>query len=233
MARTDSNPVDARTVETLVREVLARLQANGMQTAPAQAAPAAGELIVHDAVVSTHVLADRLSGVRKVLVTSKAILTPAARDLLKQHQITLGRSAASTPGSKPSLVVGMAETPADPADLLRMVSPLAGGIERLAKTGMATVVAELADAVAKDGRLGLLLCGQPLAAACLANRQAGVRAAVARDRDEVVQGVGTLGMNLLIVDPARRSVFQLGQMVKQFLQSGPPRCPAGLKEVLR
>jgi hypothetical protein len=201
-------------------------------TSASSAVPAAGELTVHEAVVSTHALADRLSGVRKVLVSTKAIITPAARDLLKQHKITIGRVAANAKRDKPALVIGMADTPADPADLLRMVSPLAGGIERLAKTGMATVVAELADAVAKDGRLGLLLSGQPLVAACLANRQAGVRAAVARDRDEVVQAIGSLGMNLLVVDPARRSLFQLGQMVKQFLQSGPAQCPAGLKEVL-
>jgi hypothetical protein len=59
-----------------------------------------------------------------------------------------------------------------------------------------------------------------------------VRAAVARDREDVAEAIGSLGLNLLVIDPARRSLFQLGQMVKQFLQSGPAQCPAALQQQL-
>ncbi len=182
--------------------------------------------------VSTSTLADRLAGVRKLVVTKKAVITPAARDLLKQHKITISRGAESARGGKPGLVVAVADTQSDPAALIRLVAPQTSGVERLAKTGVVTVVSELADAVTKDGRLGLLLSGQPHVACCLANRLPGVRAAVARDRDEVLQAVDSLGLNLLVVDPARRSLFQLGQMVKQFLESGPAHCPAEFKKQL-
>ena len=130
-------------------------------------------------------------------------------------RIAISRTAEAARASKPSLVVGVADTPFDPAALVRMVAPLAGGIERLAKTGVATVVAEVAEAVTKEGRLGLVLSGQPHVAACLANRQRGVRAAVARDREEVAAGDGQLGVELA----GRRSgpakpVSELGQMVQ-------------------
>ncbi len=129
-------------------------------------------------------------------------------------------------------MIGVADTAFDPAALVRMISPATSSVERLAKTGAATVVAEVAEAVTKEGRLGLVLSGQPHVAACLANRRPGVRAAVARDREEVVQALGSLGLNLLVVDPARRGLFQLGQMVKQFLDAGSRGCPAELKQQL-
>jgi hypothetical protein len=232
MAHSVAKPIDARQVEALVRDVLARLLAEQAPQRQAAEAVSTEDLIIQQAVVSTSTLADRLAGVRKLVVTKKAVITPAARDLLKQHKVTISRGAESARGGKPGLVVAVADTQADPAALIRLVSPLTGSVERLAKTGVATVVAELADAVAKEGRLGLLLSGQPHLACCLANRQRGVRAAVARDRDEVSQAIGSLGLNVLVVDPARRNLFQLGQMVKQFLESGPAECPTEFRKQL-
>jgi hypothetical protein len=170
--------------------------------------------------------------VSRLVVAPKAVITPAAKDLLKERRIAISRTAATAPANRPALVIGVTDTAFDPAALLHMVSPAASSVERLAKTGVATVVAEVAEAVTKEGRLGLVFSGQPHVAACLANRRPGVRAAVARDREEVAQAVGSLSLNLLVVDPASRSLFQLGQMVKQFLDAGPRGCPADLKQQL-
>jgi hypothetical protein len=238
MANTEAKPIDPRLsdttlIDSVVREVLARLTA-AERPVPMRSAgdPSPAQLVLGPAVVSLSTLADRLSGVRRVVVGKRAVVTPAARDLLKQHNITISRSADGAGANKPALAVAVCDTSSDPAALVRLVAPLASGIERLAKTGLAGVVAELTDTVVKDGRLGLLLSGKPDVACCLANRRPGVRAAVARDRDEVAQAVGNLGLNLLVVDPARRSLFQLGQMVKQFLQAGAAQCPPPLKEQL-
>ena len=244
MANTAANSIDARLsdttlIDSVVREVLARLTAaeRPVEKRPvekhASAEPMApAQLVLGPAVISLSTLADRLSGVRRVVVGKKAVVTPAARDLLKQHKITISRSADAAGANRPALVVAVTDSSSDPAALLRLVAPLACAVERLAKTGLASVVAELTDMVVNDGRLGLLLSGKPDVACCLANRRPGVRAAVARDRDEVAAAIGNLGLNLLVVDPARRSLFQLGQMVKQFLQAGLAKCPAALEEQL-
>ncbi|HTU24372.1 MAG TPA: RpiB/LacA/LacB family sugar-phosphate isomerase [Pirellulales bacterium] len=236
MANTEGKTHDARLsdpklVDSIVREVLARL-ASQRPSEKSAAAAAPAQLVLEPAVISVATLADRLSGVQRVVVGRKAVVTPAARDLLKQHNITLSRSAQTAIAGKPTLTVAVCDTAVDPAALLRSVAPLASNIERLAKTGMSTVVVELCDAVVKDGRRGLLLSGQPTVACCLANRRPGVRAAVAHDRDEVAAAAASLGMNLLVIDPARRSLFQLGQMVKQFLQAGAVHCPEHLKAQL-
>jgi hypothetical protein len=237
MANTEAKPIDARLsdktlIDSVVREVLARLTAERPIEKRSMVDTSPVQLVLGPAVISLSTLADRLSGVRRVVVGKKAVVTPAARDLLRQHNITISRSADASGAGKPALAVAVCDTASDPAALLRLVAPLAAGIERLAKTGLASVVSELTETVVKDGRLGLLLSGKPDVACCLANRRPGVRAAVARDRDEVAQAIGNLGLNLLVVDPARRSLFQLGQMVKQFLHAGAAQCPPALKEPL-
>ncbi len=237
MANHEGKPIDARLTDTtlidsVVREVLARLAVHRPAEKRPAVEPPSAQLVLGPAVVSLSTLADRLSGVRRVVIGKGAVLTPAARDLLRQHNIAVSRSTDAMGANKPALVVAVSDSASDPAELVRLVAPLASSIERLAKTGLATVVAELTDTVVKDGRLGLLLSGKPDVACCLANRRPGVRAAVARDRDEVAQAIGNLGLNLLVIDPARRSMFQLGQMAKQFLQAGSAKCPAALEAQL-
>ena len=158
----------------------------------------------------------------------KAVVTPAARDLLQTTQYydqPLGRCGGrQQAGAAPWRCAIRRRIRRHWCDWSRRWPRRSSDWQ---KPDWRRVVAELTDTVVKDGRLGLLLSGKPDVACCLANRRPGVRAAVARDRDEVAQAVGNLGVNLLVVDPARRSLFQLGQMVKQFLQAGPAQCPAG------
>jgi hypothetical protein len=233
----DAQPLDSKLIDAIVREVVARVAAQRAVSKPSVERQsvgdsAAGQLVLAPALISLATLADRLSGVERLVVGTKTVITPAARDLLRQHKITISRSADAQAlggaGSKPALAVAIADTAFDAAALLRMVAPVAGEIERLAKTGLTNSIQEISETVTKDGRLGLLLCGRPDVACCLANRRPGVRAAVVRDRDEVAAAIANLGVNLLVVDPARRSLFQLGQIVKPFLVAGSAKCPPAL-----
>ena len=73
-------------LEWIVQEVIRRLQRTG------DAAPAAGgELWLSDRVVTLAALKDRLTNVRRVVVTQRAVVTPAARDELNDRQIELIR----------------------------------------------------------------------------------------------------------------------------------------------
>ncbi len=116
---------DSATLERIVREVLAALGAEAggsdgtaQDRAPAQApaspkaasaVPAApqarivssreGELAIPERVVTATLLEDRLQGIRRLLVRPGAILTPAARDLLRQRQIVVTYGPVPTRGS--------------------------------------------------------------------------------------------------------------------------------------
>ena len=71
-------------IEAIVRQVLNTLVASDF-------VPAADELVLEDKVVSASTLHGRLEGVRAVRLSQSAIMTPAARDLCRQHGIEIAR----------------------------------------------------------------------------------------------------------------------------------------------
>ncbi|MGE0608911.1 MAG: hypothetical protein AB7O62_17580 [Pirellulales bacterium] len=229
--------VTAAEVDRIVREVLNRL-APANAAAPAgqngMTAKAAGSLVLSSRVVSTADLEGRLEGIQTVLLVPRAVVTPAARDLLRQRGVTLSSAVhpAVHKNSKTlpaAVVLGLAETAYEPAALVRSLTQDQVSVERLAKTGLATVVEESADHVARGGKLALLLTGQPLAAAALANRHSGVRAACAADVPTVTRAIREIGVSFLAVDPAAPSFFALRQIIREFVRGSPRVCPAALQ----
>ena len=88
-------PDSQHDVEWIVREVVRRLLERGVEVpanghASAQTADG-GVLTLPDRVVSLATIADRLAGVRQVVVSAKAVVTPAVRDELRARQIELIR----------------------------------------------------------------------------------------------------------------------------------------------
>jgi len=156
--------------------------------------------------------------VKRLLVPAKAVITPAARDLLRDRKIQVTRGTGS--GSKAmvtgSLLVGLAETNFDATKLVARLRETGVEVEQLARTGLATVSAEIGEGVALSGKLGLILTGNGSAAACLANRRRGVRAVLASRIEDVERAVKTMGANLLVVEPARVSLFELRRSVEAF-----------------
>jgi hypothetical protein len=124
--------------------------------------------------------------------------------------------------------LAVAETSYEPAGLLRAIEDQYASIAQLAKTGLETVVEELTAQVARGGDLGLLLTAKSVVAACLANRQRGVRAFVAASVAEVPTAIEELGAYLLVVNPTQRGTFELVQMAKRFAAAGSRKCPAEL-----
>ena len=104
-----------------------------------------------------------------------------------------------------ALIVGVAEIEGakhfDPATFVEALLRDGLAIERLASTGLTSVVRELADHAARGGRATVLLTTNPEAAACLANRWPGVRAVAGRDVASVRRAIPEVAANLL----ARRS----------------------------
>lgn len=80
---------DSELFERIVREVLRRLAEMGIGVTPAPSE--AAELVLADRVVALATLAGRLTGVQRVVVGTRAVVTPAARDELRDCQIELLR----------------------------------------------------------------------------------------------------------------------------------------------
>lgn len=80
---------DSELFERIVREVLRRLVAMGIGVQPLHGE--ASELVLAERVVTLATLAGRLAGVGRVVVGARAVVTPSARDQLRDSGIELVR----------------------------------------------------------------------------------------------------------------------------------------------
>ncbi|HEX7446454.1 MAG TPA: hypothetical protein VF306_02850 [Pirellulales bacterium] len=182
---------------------------------------------LQDRVITLDHFDGKLNGVKQITVPRRAVITPAARDELARRGIAIGYAIA-TQQSKPraTVVWGQAEANYEAARLLDALARERISIEPLAQTGLAQVIDELGDEISKGGKPAVLLTGMPAVALCLANRQRGVRAVMAQSVATTMLAVRAVGANLLVVDPAGRSWFELKRLLGQFIAGAPYPCPA-------
>ena len=92
MANTDTSAARRAEIERIVREVLAEVLSRSETKNPASPT---GELVVTEKVVSAKEIERRLDGVTRLVVVRGAIITPAARDLLKERKISIATTLGS------------------------------------------------------------------------------------------------------------------------------------------
>lgn len=234
-------------IDRVVREVLAELKrapATDVSPSPsetsttfASAEPAEkgpfpatvenGELVLSTRLLTLTEIGSRLAGIQRVVVSPQTVVTPAARDALRQRNITLCHASAQIQcsGGALRLIVVAVRTKIDPklvANALR-----SEGINVLCQSTDCLLAAtdQLAGELAKGNTLGVLLTPHTAAAVCLANRLTGVRAVLASDTNSIKADTSAVGANLLIVDPQRVGFFKLSGMVGEFCRSGVRPCP--------
>jgi len=232
-------------IQRVVREVVRRLTDSGALPQPTTPHandgkkhrpvhntrnPDSSRLELPQRVVSLAQLDGQLSGVRKVAVSSDAVITPSVRDLLRAESIELefvaaGNANAAAAGQ--TLVIGVAETEVDVDRLLGPLRNMPVRLATLAPAGLASVVAEMTDRVARSGELGVLFTGRSFAALCLANRSRRVRAIAPREPRELDEAMRQVGANLLILESASPHVLRT--MLTTFVV-GTRVCPAELAE---
>ena len=216
-------------IDRIVREVIARLELAPDADKPTTAsqAPGDGELVVSARVVTLSEVDGRLESVRRLVVTPQAVVTPAVRDELQRRNVTLAYAspAAGRAADPLRLVMVTAGKCIDPATLVRALSEEPMRVEPQALDCPIAAAGRLAAEVVRPDTLGLLLTRHPAAGLCLANRHAGVRAVSGRDAPAVLAAAADAGANLLVIDPAAGSFFQLKQIVTGFCRGGIRPCP--------
>lgn len=169
------------------------------------------------------------AGTREVRVAPRTVVTPLARDLLKQRGIAIRHAA----GGASSRVVhagewafaneGAAESGLVAA--LRRSLLDESWIELEAPPGAA------ARWVAESPHRGaLVVTDEASIAVWRACQVAGVRAATADDPDAVARAVRRLGVNLLVVEPPGKSISWIRQLGTTFRRAGAPARPEGIED---
>ncbi|MFN9368077.1 MAG: hypothetical protein ACK6CT_04820 [Planctomycetia bacterium] len=210
---------DRAMIERLVAEVIGRLGAAAAARASRSAMPAAAtpapasgygaptpatDAHLADRVITLAILERLPSGIRRVTIDPRAVITPSARDRAKETGIAIVRGAA--PASQPvpirPFVVASAACAADPAVKAAGIARAVQGAVRLPASGLADVIAAIAVQASRDAARGVLLTSSPAVAVILANRSASLRAVSGRNAATLAANAAACAANLLVVDPA-------------------------------
>jgi hypothetical protein len=168
-------------------------------------------------------------GQHEVCISPGTVVTPLARELLKQRGIALRQAAAAE--RERALCNGewgfaIEETAASGAvaALRRALCEEMWFELEATSAGAARWVAEAAH------RGALLLTAEASVAVWQACQVAGIRAAAASDPDAVARAVRHLGVNLLVVEPLGKSISWIRRLGATFRSAGAPVRPAGLDD---
>ncbi|MEX2112106.1 MAG: RpiB/LacA/LacB family sugar-phosphate isomerase [Pirellulales bacterium] len=228
MAGGGTNRAERAEIERIVREVLAELT-----QASARPPSSNGELSVVANVVSVREIEGRLSGVDRLIVRRGAVITPAARDLLRERKIAIASAVAKrAEATSEHLVLAVAEIEYDSSTLVTLLKSEGVSIEQVASHDMIQAVEQLCERVVRGNSRGLMLCRQTAAALCLANRRHGVRAALAASPTAVAEATASIAANVLILNPAGQTTFEWKRLLRVWLSTGRSDCPAELRERL-
>lgn len=205
--------LDTATIQRIVGDVLMELSA--LAAAP-RAVPSVSEqsstVGFSETVITASLLEDRLNGSETISIAGRALLTPAAQDLIRERSVSVVRvTEAAEQENFRSATKLIVVTPHPATDELLRSSvatrELAGSTDEAAKLAISAVCRGEAERV-------LILTDKPHQAACQANRNDRVRAAVAADAGDV-RGIGPeFSVNVWCVNPSSRSTFELTRLGK-------------------
>lgn len=231
----------AALVERIVREVLARLTvADKTPAKPEQPVASATSLVGR--VISLADVTQLPAGAREIQVSSDALITPAAKDELRDRGVQIVRgqtnsTTKTTERSATSLVIGTVE--ATTGKFATVIDQAVAGlrkqkqqIEQLPRLPLSEQIDALVDPVVRGGRRGVLVTSEVSAALCLANRHGAVRAVLGTTKQNVRRDVEQLAANLLVVDPAARSTFEVMQLIGEFAKAEAGPIPESLRNRL-
>jgi hypothetical protein len=204
-----------------------------VETTPQEVKPA--RLTLPDRIVTLDALDGKLGGVTEIYVQRKAVITPAAKDVIHERGIRLSRVHATSGDSQQpgtAITVGVAACAVEPVAAGQIRRAPGGPVEFLASVGLEEVVREMSEQIVLGVAKGVLFTTELAAALCLANRRRGVRAIAGKDATEVLQAASSVGGNLLVIRPDGISTWQQVEMVRAFASYGPPQCPDAYRQAL-
>jgi hypothetical protein len=167
---------------------------------------------------------------REVRVAPGTVVTPLARDLLKQRGIAL-RQVAAGEAERVSRSGEWGFAIDDEAGALGTVAALRRALLEEAWSELERAPGAAAHWVAEAAHRGaLLLTAEASVAVWRACQVSGVRAAAADDPEAVARAVRHLGVNLLVVEPLGKSISWIRRLGATFRSAGAPVRPMGIDD---
>lgn len=178
--------------------------------------PANSEVAITAAVVTGELLEKSIGGVKRVRVASKAILTPSARDVIRQRGLEIVReSAASAKAPVAAWRVLISSAGPQVESALDDLRSSGAGFDRQLTGTVEEAVSAATSTLTRGEKKGIVvLTGSPELAACHANRCERIQAVALRDVAALSDIRRQFQPNLIAIDPGNRNSFELRQILK-------------------
>jgi hypothetical protein len=187
-------------------------------------------------VITADLLERKVNGEQEIVIGTKSLLTPSARDFLRDRNITWTRdnNEQSRQQNKTRwLAVTVNVTPATRSAMNEFMKnggvecrqEICGSTEEAITTAVSAICRADADGV-------VMITNNADEVACKTNRQRKVRGIVARDTRQVDMAQEQIGANLFCVDPKGKSFIELRNILREITSAGAPKLPEGWNESL-
>jgi hypothetical protein len=174
-----------------------------------------------------------LTGQRELLLLPRTVITPLAADELRAKGVRILWEAPESKEEK-TPKQGTWLYAQEKSDAL-----IASAIQALERDGITLTPCDGASArsiakaiLAADHLGGILFCGDPVTACCIANKIAGVRAGAISNSAQALRAQKNLGANLFAIAFPGPTFFELRQMLRT-IATGAPRCPDAVANLLK
>jgi hypothetical protein len=228
---------DEALIDEIVRHVMKQLHAadgstrsdgtSGDKPSNGQSAANGSNLVISAAVITAELLEKQANNSKSLRIGPRSILTPSACDFLRTHDIQWSRASGDAGSSSPTAARWRAIVVAASSSLDSALgdAKLTGWSRQLSGCGREAADSAVGAICRAEIDGAVILCKSPAAAACRANRNSRIRAAVATSSAEIREIAGAMGANLYCIDPTGKSSFELRNMLRE-IASAPAR-PAG------
>lgn len=211
-------------IDEIVSRVLKELRTSGAAApsvpaaapSPIEKAPV-GEVAITAAVITAELLVQSIGSAKKVRVAPKAILTPSARDVIRQRGLEVLREVDGS-SSKPiaaawRILVSKAGSQVDAA--LDALHSSGAGFDRQLSGTTEEAVSAAVSALSRSEVKGIVvLTSSPELAACMANRSERVQAVALREVAVLGEIRRQFQPNVVAIDPTSKGAFELRQLLK-------------------
>jgi hypothetical protein len=239
--------VDKALIEQIVAHVMGKLVTDASsvrskstvtthnQSVTDASEPSNGHIVVTDAVVTAAVLKNKLAGASKLVLAEKSILTPSAQDFLRSRRLQWSRQAngADNASSSTQWRLIAVQTSATAKKALEDIDRIDGqSWDRATAASDEDALRQAVKSLSQSEANGVVIVTDRAAAICCqANRNTEIRAAVAFDVQNVAELRSSLGPNVLAVNPAGRTRFEMKNLLRAAASGGSPEPPSDWKEL--
>ncbi|MBP7935060.1 MAG: RpiB/LacA/LacB family sugar-phosphate isomerase [Phycisphaerae bacterium] len=185
-------------------------------------------------VVTATMLTDLLKEGKAITLQRESLLTPAARDWLKDHPVPV--TWTERPDEKHRLGVVM-EPKLPEMRTVRTMLDRAGGLSEIiepaaGRGGLSAATRRLCAMVSRQQvAKGVVLAQDGAVPVCVANKHTGIRAALGVNVPMVEEACRELGINVLVLEYPAQTPYQMRQMIERFL-AGPTTAQAEIDAII-